>query len=309
MTAFALLGFSAGKNYLWLCIMAIPLGLGAGAVDAALNNFVALHYSAKHMSWLHCFWGIGATAGPIIMSAAISQKGSWQKGYLSVSMIQFCLVAILIFSLPLWKKSKDNGQKDTSEKKGNKQIYRLPGIRPALSAFFCYCALEASTGLWGASFLVQTKGVAADVAAGFISVYYLGITIGRFICGFFTVKLSNSCLIRVGEFIIGIGALLLMLVDQTYFNLLALILIGLGCAPIYPSMLHETPIRFGRNNSSKLMGIQMAFAYLGSTFVPPIFGLMFSVLGIRIYPVFILVLLIIMFANSEKINKMVAGRA
>jgi fucose permease len=309
MTATALLGFSFSKNYLWLCIMAIPLGLGAGAVDAALNNFVALHFSARHMSWLHCFWGIGATAGPIIMSAAISQKGSWQKGYLTVAIIQAFLVIILLFSLPLWKSFNDNVQDDAMLEVKNQPIFQLPGIRPALIAFFCYCALETTAGLWGASYFVQTKGVAANVAAGWISMYYLGITIGRLINGFITAKLSNPALIRGGQFIIGIGAVLLLIFNQTYVNLFGLILIGMGCAPIYPSMLHETPVRFGKNNSSKLMGVQMAFAYIGTTTVPPALGLLSGRLGIQFYPVFILVILIVMFVSSEKVNKIVSRRA
>jgi fucose permease len=309
MTATALLGFSFSKNYLWLCIMAIPLGLGAGAVDAALNNFVALHFSARHMSWLHCFWGIGATAGPIIMSAAISQKGSWQKGYLTVAIIQAFLVIILLFSLPLWKSFNDNVQEDAMLEVKNQPIFQLPGIRPALIAFFCYCALETTAGLWGASYFVQTKGVAANVAAGWISMYYLGITIGRLINGFITAKLSNPALIRGGQFIIGIGAVLLLIFNQTYVNLFGLILIGMGCAPIYPSMLHETPVRFGKNNSSKLMGVQMAFAYIGTTTVPPALGLLSGRMGIQFYPVFILVILIVMFVSSEKVNKIVSRRA
>lgn len=309
MTATALLGFSFTKNYLWLCMMAIPLGLGAGAVDAALNNFVALHFSARHMSWLHCFWGIGATAGPIIMSAAISQKGSWQKGYSTIAIIQVCLVIILLVSLPLWKSFHDNEQEDAMVEAKSQPIFQLPGIRNALLAFFCYCALETTAGLWGASYFVQTKGVAANVAAGWISMYYFGITIGRLINGFITAKLSNPALIRGGQFIIGIGTVLLLVFDQTYVNLLGLILIGMGCAPIYPSMLHETPVRFGKNNSSKLMGVQMAFAYIGTTMVPPALGLLSGRIGIQFYPVFILVILIVMFVSNEKVNKIVARRA
>jgi fucose permease len=308
MTAMALLGFSFSKNYLWLCMMAIPLGLGAGSVDAALNNFVALHFSARHMSWLHCFWGIGATAGPIIMAAAISQEGSWQKGYLSVAVVQACLVIILLVSLPLWKSFYNNVQEDVIIKDKNQHLFQLPGIRTALIGFFCYCALESTAGLWGASYLVQTKGVAADVAAGWISIYYLGITIGRLINGFITAKFSNPALIRGGQFIIGIGAILLMIFNQTYINLLGLILIGIGCAPIYPSMLHETPVRFGKNNSGKLMGVQMAFAYIGTTLVPPALGLLSGRVGIQFYPVYILVLLLVMFVSSEKINKIVARK-
>lgn len=309
ITAMALLGFSFSQSYVWLCMMAIPLGLGAGAVDAALNNFVALHFSARHMSWLHCFWGGGATAGPAIMSVAISHNGSWQKGYLSVAFIQISLVIILLVSLPLWRLFGEGREESIIVESQSQYIFQMPGIRSALLGFFCYCALEATTGLWGASYLVQTKGVSADVAAGWISVYYLGITIGRLVNGFITARWSNPALIRGGQFIIGIGAVLLLISNQTYVNLLGLILIGMGCAPIYPSMLHETPVRFGKNNSSKLMGVQMAFAYIGTMLVPPAIGVFSSVVGIQFYPIFILVLLITMFVSSEKINKIAARRA
>ncbi|SET63896.1 MFS transporter [Lacrimispora sphenoides] len=309
ITAMALLGFSFSQSYVWLCLMAIPLGLGAGAVDAALNNFVALHFSARHMSWLHCFWGVGATAGPAIMSVAISHNGSWQKGYLSVAFIQISLVIILLVSLPLWRLFGEGREESIIVESQSQYIFQMPGIRSALLGFFCYCALEATTGLWGASYLVQTKGVSADVAAGWISVYYLGITIGRLVNGFITARWSNPALIRGGQFIIGIGAVLLLISNQTYVNLLGLILIGMGCAPIYPSMLHETPVRFGKNNSSKLMGVQMAFAYIGTMLVPPAIGVFSSVVGIQFYPIFILVLLITMFVSSEKINKIAARRA
>lgn len=308
MTAIALLGFAFGKSYQWLCLMGVPLGLGAGAVDAALNDFIALHFSARHMSWLHCFWGIGATLGPLIMSAAISQKGLWQQGYLTVAIIQICLVIILLISLPLWKLYREAGEENIVIEADSQSSLSLPGIYPALLGFFCYCALETTTGLWGASYLVQTKLVAANVAAGWVAMYYLGITIGRFISGFITMRFSNRTLIRGGEIIIGIGAALLLIFNQMYLNLLGLILIGMGCAPIFPVMLHETPVRFGKSNSGKLMGLQMAFAYMGTTFVPPVLGLIMGKLGTQLFPVFILVFLGVMVVSNEKINRIMAKR-
>jgi len=210
--------------------------------------------------------------------------------------------------LPLWRLFGEGREESIIEENQSQYVFQLPGIRSALLGFFCYCALEATTGLWGASYLVQAKGVSSDVAAGWISVYYLGITIGRLVNGFITAKWSNPMLIRGGQFIIGIGAVLLLISNQ-YVNLLGLIMIGMGCAPIYPSMLHETPARFGKNNSSKLMGVQMAFAYIGTMLVPPAIGVLSSVVGIQFYPIFIMVLLITMFVSSEKINKIVARRA
>lgn len=310
LTAMALLGYSFSSNYLFLCLLAVPLGLGAGAVDAALNNYVALHFSARHMSWLHCFWGVGATAGPVIMSAAIARSGRWQNGYLVVSFIQISLVMILLVALPIWKrfeggntKASDEQEVDIQEKGG--QLLRLPGIIPAMIGFFCYCALELTTGLWGASYLVQSKGITPAAAAGWVSMYYLGITIGRFINGLFTMKFSNPILIRAGQIIIGLGVLILFAFTNPFTNLIGLVLIGLGCAPIYPSMLHETPVRFGKINSGTLMGYQMAFAYVGSTVVPPVIGLIMGKVGMQIYPIAILILLLIMMIGSERVNMVV----
>ncbi len=305
MTAIALFGFSFTKNYFWLCIMGIPLGLGAGSVDSALNNFVALHYSSSHMSWLHCFWGVGATAGPIIMSASIARSGLWQKGYFTVAIIQICLAFILVISFPLWKRFQYNEQEENAIQNNNENVFKLRGIKFALLSFFCYCAVETTTGLWGASYLVNTKGVSAEVAAGWIAIYYFGITIGRLVNGFITSKLSNNTLIRGGQVIIGLGALLLLVTNHGYISLIGFILIGTGCAPIFPSMLHETPVRFGKNNSSRLMGLQMAFAYMGTTFVPPILGLLFGLIGIKFFPVFILVLLVAMLFSNEKIKRLI----
>lgn len=311
MTAIALFGFSFGNGYLWLCIMAIPLGLGAGAVDSALNNFVALHFSAKHMSWLHCFWGVGATTGPIIMAKAISKNGLWKNGYLTVSIIQIILVVILSVSLPLWgifnknKEEKDEKDENIEVKLKNKNVFKLPGLKTTLLGFFCYCALESTAGLWGASYLVNAKGISSGIAAGWISMYYLGITIGRFINGFITAKLTNKQLIRIGQVIIGIGAISLVLFNQSYMNLIGLILIGLGCAPIYPSIIHETPKSFGKENSSRVIGLQMAFAYIGTTLVPPTLGLVMGSIGVKLYPIFILVILIIMVISLERTNKLV----
>lgn len=306
LTAMALLGFSVSDNYYFLCILALPLGLGAGAVDAALNNFVALHFSARHMSWLHCFWGVGATVGPIIMSVAIARNGRWQPGYWSVALIQACLVLVLLASLPIWKAFSDSKDSEHPVHHSRENLFKLPGIRPALLGFFCYCALETTAGLWGASYLVQAKGVAAGVAAGWVSTYYLGITFGRFLNGFITARFSNPTLIRAGQVIIGTGAVLLLLFNHPTFNLAGLILIGVGCAPIYPSMLHETPVRFGKHNSSRLMGLQMAFAYIGITLVPPTCGLIFGQIGIRLYPAALILLLAVLFVSSEQTSQIVA---
>lgn len=304
MTAAALLGFSVSPSFIWLCIMGIPLGLGAGSVDAALNNFVALHYKANHMNWLHCFWGVGATLGPVIMSLFIAQNNGWRKGCFSISIIQFCLVIVLCAALPLWKKVETADCKNEAEKESNHDInvFKIPGVKTALVSFAFYCATETTMGLWGSSYLVKYKGLRASTAARWISLFYAGITIGRFLSGFLTMKLKNSVLIRLGQIICIIGTVSLILPLPVYFLKAGLVLVGLGCAPIYPCSIHETPQRFGKTASQSVMGLQMAFAYMGSTFMPPLFGLIAAKTSIVIFPYFLLCYILIMLISSEKTN-------
>ena len=310
MTAVALLGFSISPSFIWLCIIAIPLGLGAGSVDTALNNFVALHYKAKHMRWLHCFWGIGATSGPVIMSLFIAKNNGWQKGYFTISLIQFSLVFLLFITLPLWKMFEKNDEESLDKKEDIEKIspLKMPGVKLALLSFVCYCAAESTAGLWGSSYLVNYKGLSADNAARWISLFYAGITLGRFLTGFLTMKFNNLILIRSGQVICIIGVVCLLLPLPIYFSMISLILIGLGCAPIYPCMIHETPTRFGKVESQSIIGLQMAFAYIGSTFMPPILGFIASKSSIMIFPYFLLCYILIMFICSEKINIFIQKR-
>lgn len=305
MTAGALLGFSQAGSFWWMCLMAVPLGLGAGSVDAALNNFVALHYRAHHMSWLHCFWGIGATSGPFILSLFLAQQGGWKMGYRVIGTIQVVLVAALLVTLPLWKKAAGENGEETEENSktisfGN--LLKMPGAKAVLLSFFCYCGIELTAGLWGSSYFVIAKGIPAETAAKWISLYYLGITLGRLICGFITFKMNNEQMIRTGFCFIGAGVLCVMIAPINLFLQLGMILIGVGCAPIYPSMLHETPNRFGKELSQSLMGVQMACAYVGSTFMPPIFGLIAQYVNISLFPFFLLILLVIMTISNEQVN-------
>ena len=237
-TALALLGYSFSTNYLWLCLIAVPLGLGAGAVDAALNDFVARNFAARHMNWLHSFWGIGATTGPVIMAFMLNQTGHWQMGYRTVAIVQVVLVAILTISLPLWQRYPTPASPQTASDGG--KIRKIKGIAPNLAAFFAYCAVEASTGLWAASFLVNERGLSEVLAAGGASSYYLGITIGRFLNGFLSTKIAAMSLVRGGEAMILLG-IVLMFLPFPILSLAGLMIIGLGCAPIYPTLLHETP--------------------------------------------------------------------
>jgi fucose permease len=303
MTAAALIGFSFSHSFIYLCFCAIPLGLGAGSVDAALNNYVALHYKARHMNWLHCFWGIGASTGPIIMSSFLIHKNSWNLGYRTIGIIQFCLIILLFISLPLWKKNKitENSQKNNSVK--FTKLLHIIGLKYVLIAFFCYSAIEAITGLWGVSFLVMEKNISPETAARWIALYYIGITFGRFISGFVTIKLNNRQIIRLGQMLIGCGIIVLVLPFGNSTLLPGLFMIGLGCAPIYPSMLHETPENFGKEYSQAIMGIQMASAYIGTTLMPPAFGRLASYIGFNIFPIFIGIILIIKIIMLELLNR------
>lgn len=303
MTALALLGYSFSQSYLWLCIIAIPLGLGAGAVDAALNDFVARNFAARHMNWLHSFWGVGATTGPLIMAFMLSQSGRWQMGYRTVAIIQFTLVAILAISLPLWQRFPKPPSPQTATSGGRKA--RITGMTPNLVAFFAYCAVEASTGLWAASFLVEQRGLSSVLAAGGASAYYLGITLGRFLNGFLSSHFDAKNLVQGGQAMILLGVVLIFL-PFPILSLAGLMIIGLGCAPIYPTLLHETPRRFGAQNSASLMGLQMAVAYCGLTLMPPLLGLIVDRFGLQLYPLGLLLLALTLTFSTERLNKVLA---
>lgn len=305
MTAVALFGYYLSPHFVWLCIFAIPLGLGAGSVDSALNNFVALHYEAKHMSWLHCFWGIGATAGPIIMSLYLGKSKGWRNGYLTIAIIQFCLVVVLFAALPLWKtfQQKHEEASEAAQSISIISLLKIKGAKPTLTAFFCYCAVESTCGLWGSSYFVQYKNISIENAAKWISFFYFGITLGRLLSGFLTYKLSSKNIIRSGQITCFTGTVVLLLPFATYFQLCGIILIGLGCAPIFPSMLHETPNRFGKELSQAIMGIQMACAYIGATVMPPLFGLLAEKINIQLYPYYLMILVVIMIVFSEMAPK------
>lgn len=305
LTAAGLFGFSSSHAFWQLCLFGIPYGLGAGSVDAALNNFVALHYKSRHMSWLHCFWGIGATLGPYIMGLCLTNGFKWNSGYMTIGIIQTILVVCLILTLPLWKEKKNSGEAQAVHEKGIsiKETLSLPGAKPILTAFFCYCALESTAGLWASSFMVLYKGISAQTAAKWAALFYLGITIGRFICGFITEQLGNRNMVRLGQAIAGLGTLLLLLPLSDHFTLLGLVVVGLGCAPIYPSLLHETPRNFGAANSQSIMGIQMACAYVGSTMMPPIFGFIAQYISVRLYPVYLMIFVVLMFVMVERMNR------
>lgn len=310
MTAMALFGFAASHSFGMLCLWAIPYGLGAGSVDASLNNYVALHYESRHMSWLHCMWGVGASAGPYIMGYALTAGWGWNSGYHIIAVLQIVLTAILLCSLPLWKQRPaevlQDGKVQPAKALSIREVLQLAGAREILVCFFCYCALEQTTGLWASSYLTLHKGVSADTAATFASMFYLGITVGRALSGFFTMKLNDVQMIRLGEVIIGIGVLVMLLPFGQSLSLTGLILIGLGCAPVYPCVIHSTPAHFGADKSQAIIGIQMACAYVGTCLMPPVFGLIANHITVALLPVYLLIILVLMVIMHELLCKKTA---
>ncbi|WP_339865896.1 MFS transporter [uncultured Algoriphagus sp.] len=309
LTAIALMGFSYSHNFLFLCLLAVPLGLGAGSVDAALNNYVAIHYQARHMNWLHCFWGIGAAIGPIILSGYLAKGGTWAQGYHTIAWIQISLVVILIISLPLWdkKQATQEAEQNESAQSNLYLVKTIPGLKSALLLFFCYCTIKASFGLWGASFLVFEKGFETGQAARLVSLYYLGITLGRFLSGLLTSYFTNRQLVYLGQGIIGLGLISLFLPFEALL-LPGFLLVGLGCAPIFPSLLHETPFNFGEKFSQKIMGMQMASAYVGIMLMPFLFGKIAILTGYSFLLAFLVIFLIAMSFLTKVLNEKTSNR-
>ena len=306
MTAAALFGFSVSNSFWALCLWAIPYGLGAGSVDAALNNYVALHFASRHMNWLHCMWGIGASVGPYIMGAALSTNAGWHMGYRVIGLIQIVLTAIILLSLPLWKSAAANAEAQTKASAKAltlKKIFRIPGVKAVLITFFCYCSLEQTTGLWASSYLVLAKGIAPEPAAGFASLFFIGITAGRALCGFLTLKWNDTQMVRIGVVTIALGVAAMLLPLGETVTLAGLTLIGLGCAPIYPSIIHSTPAHFGANRSQAIIGVQMASAYIGNCLMPPLFGMIANHTTISIFPYYLLVILVVMGYMHEVLEK------
>lgn len=304
ITAVAMLGFSGSRSFWMLCLWAVPYGLGAGSVDAALNNYVALHYASRHMSWLHCMWGVGASVGPYIMACALTGGAGWPGGYRIIGILQLALTAVIFLSLPLWKgREEETDEKQGQEKKALTlpEIFAISGVKAVAVTFFCYCALEQTTGLWASSYLVLAKGIAPETAARFASLFYIGITGGRALSGFLTLKWNDSQMVRLGQAVaaVGVAAMVLPLGDMVC--LMGLILVGLGCAPIYPSIIHATPARFGPDKSQAIIGVQMASAYVGNCLMPPLFGLIAEHISVTLLPVHLGALLVLMVLTHEKL--------
>ena len=304
-TAVAIFGFSVSREYWQLCLWAIPYGLGAGSVDASLNNYVALHYASRHMSWLHCMWGLGASIGPYIMGLALTAGMGWNNGYRIIFLIQTGLSAVLFFSLPLWKKPGEDSEVAGEKEKPLtlKQIFSIPGAKEVMLAFFCYCALEQTCILWGSSYFVLHNGLDEETAAGFAALFILGLTFGRFLNGFLTYRMNDTNLIRLGQGFIALGIGIMLLPLGQWAAMIGLTLMGLGCAPIYPCIIHSTPEHFGEKNSQALIGVQMASAYVGICCMPPLFGILANHIGVFLLPWYTGLILLVMVLLCERLNR------
>lgn len=298
LTVIALFGFSFSSRFWMLIVFAVPYGLGAGAIDAALNNYIALHYKAKHMSWLHCFWGVGTIVSPFIMSYALANR-TWNSGYRMVGLIQLGIALLLLVTLPVWNVNQSTSRED-GKSVGLTGALKIKGVPFLLLGFFAYCAAEATTMQWASTYFVEVKGIAADRAAGFAALFYIGITAGRFISGIITDRLGDRKMILLGTGILVCGIFILCLPVKSYtVAFAAFLVIGLGCAPIYPCIIHSTPYNFGAENSGAIIGIQMASAYVGSTFIPPLFGLLGNAVSFSILPVYLLGFVVLMITMVE----------
>lgn len=308
-TALALFGFSVSHSFIELCLWAIPYGLGAGGVDASLNNYVAVHYSSRVMSWLHCMWGVGAMTGPYVLGFVLTGGGVWNTGYKVIALMQVVLTVILVLSLPLWKKREaivdEMGEEVPAQALSMKEILSIKGAKDIMIAFFCYCALEQTAGLWASSYMVLHKGVPEAVAASYASMFYIGITVGRFFSGFLTMKFSDKQMIHMGMAVLAFGVLVLFLPLSEYIALAGFVLIGVGCAPIYPCIIHSTPDIFGADKSQAIVGVQMASAYTGSLLMPTLFGIIANHITVSLLPMYLCVIFVVMYVMYERLVRCV----
>jgi fucose permease len=303
LTGSMLLGYSFAPAWAWLFVLTIPLGLGAGAVDTGLNNYVAKHFAASHMSWLHCFWGIGASLGPVIMTYAITQVHNWRIGYRAIGFIQLILSVILLLSLPIWRTKEDLPENPEPAKREHLNVLRIKGAWLGIIAFLLYMGVEAGTGVWLGTLLIEGRGIPEITAGIWISLFYAAITAGRFLCGFITRRFTNRQMIRGGLITAIIGAGMLLFPFKALI-LPGIILIGLGCAPVFPCMVHETPKRFGNSQSGIIIGYQMGMAYLSGVLIIPLIGLCAGRISLETIPLCIFSFSILTLIDTERLNQM-----
>lgn len=307
-TAAALLGFSFSGSMLWFCLLALPLGTGAGAIDAALNNYVAVHYSSTQMSFLHCFYGVGVALSPYIMSFALSLDNDWRLGYRIVAFIQFAIAAVAFVSLPLWNKAKTaekQRENFTPRTLSLKEMAKMPAVRTAWIMFFSTCALEFTCGTWGCTYLVSSEGMSEAAAAKFITFYYLGITAGRFISGIIAKKLKAEKIVYSGYTVVGVALILLLLPLSASVKGVALFLIGFGNGPTFPNLTYVTPINFGKEVSQSIIGTQMAACNIGILIMPPVFGFIAQYASVNAFPYYLLALFLLMLFTTLLYGKLV----
>lgn len=307
LTAVALLGFSFSYAYWMLLIFAIPYGLGAGAIDAALNNYVALHYSSKHMSWLHCFWGVGTIISPFVMSNALANS-VWSAGYRTVAYVQLFIGLVLLVTIPVWKINSNGEKTENTEKNiGITGVFKIKGVLFILLGFFAYCAAESTAMGWASTYFAQVKSIDGETAAAYASLVFIGLTAGRFLAGFLMDKIGDRKMILLGTAVTVMGIIMLLLpIKNSILSICGFVIIGFGYAPIYPCIIHSTPLNFGAENSGAIIGIQMAGAYLGSTFMPPLYGVLGKWIGYEMMPVYLLIFMIFMVVMTERTFKIAA---
>jgi len=302
----SLFGFSLSRSFAMMCLVAVPFGFSVGSLDAAMTNFVALYYKARHMNWMHCFWSVGASIGPVVMAYCMERLNSWHAGYRVICTIQLAFSAVLLISQPLWKLARRGVETEKRVEQKSLSITEflgIPGAKPTLAAVFFYCGIEATAGLWGSTYFVLIRNISPETAARWISFYYIGITLGRFFSGFLTTRLSHDRIVRMSQIIICAGLCAMMIFKSGFPLMVSLFAIGLGCAPIFPNMMHQTPDNFGREYSQAIMGKQMACAYVGALLVPPLFGFIGSRMGYGIFPFFLSAFLLAMVVMTRYINR------
>ena len=307
LSAAALFGFSISTRFWMLCLWAVPYGLAAGCIDSAINNYVALHYRSRHMSWLHCFWGVGTVISPCVMSWALTRSG-WQLGYRTVALMQLAIGAVLVLTLPLWRVHSGGEQSARAgQVLGIRGALKIKGAPTLFVGFFAYCGAEGTSILWASSYLAGERGFSAEHAAASAAVLYVGITLGRFISGFIADKVGDRGMIRLGTGVVAAALAVLALPGGGELGaLLGLGLLGLGNAPVYPAIIHATPANFGAENSQGIIGMQMASAYVGSTLMPPLFGLIANRAGLGWMPLFLALLILLMITMLEATFRTVA---
>lgn len=303
LTACAILGYGSAPGFLWVLLLSIPLGLGAGAIDTALNNFLAINYKASHMNWLHCFWGLGAMTGPVVMSVYINRQLGWRYGYFTIGAAQLAIVIILLISIPVWKAHEETSSGEEPTVMKFFDLLKVKGVKLAMLTFLCYCATEYTIVCWGSTYLVKFREVSSATAASWISMYYLGITAGRMLCGFIALKVNNRKLIGAGLCTVLLGAVIMMLPLPSFAALIGLAFVGFGCAPVFPGMISETPKRFGKSLSQAVIGVEMTSAYTGVLILPVIFGFLAARISMALIPYFIVILVTVMLISTTRLNR------